>query len=220
MKKLKSIVVSLLICIAFNACDEPVKFSEPQPAGKSDLNRFPNRLKGVFKSVNDDYIIEIKDQLIVMKSSNEVTIPKAEVDTSHELVLKGDLLIDSGNDISFKVNIINDTLRGIVNQNDTIFKLDSDNVLRKYRGHYFANTKFAQGSYGVMMITYERGGHLTLSHIEKDEIENLKAVTETEEPSDTSCTTDYRFTPTKKEFRKFVNDMHGFRNETEFIRVK
>ncbi|MEO8149515.1 MAG: hypothetical protein ABI723_17880 [Bacteroidia bacterium] len=220
MKNLKSVAIIITMCIVFNACEEPVKFSEPQPTGKGNLSGFPNRIKGVYKSINDDYTIEVSDKMIVQKMSGDVSIPKAEVDTSHELALKGDLLIDSGNKISFKVNLINDTLRGTINQSDTIFNLVNGNVLRKYNGHYFINTKYDDGSYGVMMLTYQRGGHLTVSQIKKEEIDNLKTITEIEEPNDSTFTSDYQFTPTKKEFKKFVSEMHGFRDEEEYLRVK
>lgn len=220
MRNLKLIALSILASIAFVACDEPVKFSEPQPTGKSNLSGFPNRLRGLYKSTTDDNFIEITDKTMVMKWNNEVSIPKSEVDTSHQFTLRGNLLIDSSNNISIRVNLINDTLCGFIKQCDTVFKVDNVNVLRKFRGHYFANTKYDVGSYSVMMITYERGGHLLLSQIKKEEIENLKAVTETEEPDDSTCATSYQFTPTKKEFKKFVNEMHGFRDNTEFIKVR
>src|SRR5205085_7245025 len=122
--------------------------------------------------------------------------------------------------ISFKVKITNDTLHGFANLTDTVFILDNENILRNFRGHYFANTKLENGGYAVKMMTCGRSNHLTISEITKEEIENLKEITEIEEPTDSTFTSDYQFKPTKKEFKKFVNDMHGFRNTEEFVRVK
>ncbi len=220
MKPLKSIAILSMACLVINACEQPVKFNEPQPAGKSNLSHFPNSLTGIYKSSDDNYFVEVKTKMIIKKQSTEVVISKAEVDSSKELHLKGNILVDSGNNFSFKVNLINDTLHGTINLTDTFFILNNENVLRKFRGHYFINTKHDDGGYDVKMITYEKGGHLTISEIQKDEIENLKSVTEIAEPSDSTLTSDYQFKPTKKEFKKFVNDMHGFRNSEEYLKVK
>lgn len=215
MRNLK-LVIGLFIFIT--ACEEPVKFAEPQPKDKSNLSSFPNRLLGTYKSVDDDYVLEISDNMIVRKFKANVSLTKTELDSSKNLKLNGNILFDSDNNLSFKVSIQNDSITGFAIQSDSIFNITSDNVLRKYNGHYFLNTKVDNG-YTVYMLTNEGAGKITISAIEKDEIANLKAVTAAEEPAD-SLLSNYQFQISKKEFKKFVNEMHGFRSIEVFQKVK
>jgi rRNA-processing protein FCF1 len=204
--------------ILITACEEPVKFIEPQPQGKSNLSSFPKRLIGIYKSVNDDYTIEISDKLIIRKFKSNIYLSKTELDSSKNLQLKGNVLLDNDNNLSFKVTIQNDSITGFAIQTDSVFMITNDNVLRKFNGHYFLNTKLDNG-YFVQMLTPEGSGKLTISSIKKEELDNLKTISAVEEPDD-SLLENYQFTLTKKEFKNFVNEMHGFRSTEVFQKIK
>ncbi len=215
MRHLK-LVFCLLIFIT--ACEEPVKFVEPQPQDKRNLSSFPNRLFGTYKSVDDDYVLEISDKMIIRKFKANVSLTKAELDSSKNLKLDGNILFDSDNNLSFKVAVQNDSITGFAIQTDSIFNISNENVLRKYNGRYFLNTKLEDG-YVVQMLTNEGAGKITISAIDKDEISNLKSISAIEEPDD-SLMSNYKFQLSTKEFKKFVNEMHGFRSTEVFQKIK
>lgn len=215
---MKSLIIYFLVLILMAACEEPVKFIEPQPQGKSNLSAFPDKFKGLYKSVNDDYTIEITDHLILRTYKSLVSITKNELDSSKNLELKGNMLIDNDNNIFFKVTINNDTISGFAIETDSVFNLSNENCLRKFNGHYFLNTKLDDG-YLVQMLTNEGSGKISISAIKKEEMDNLKAITAAEEPND-SLMYNYKFELSKKEFKDFVNEMHGFRAVEVFQKVK
>jgi len=64
MKKFK-IVLIIIVLINLYACNPPVTFTEPQPAGTNNLNKFPERLTGEYLSTYDSSILKITDKLIV-----------------------------------------------------------------------------------------------------------------------------------------------------------
>lgn len=215
---MKNLIYCIGFCLIIASCEEPVKFSEPQPQHKSNLSSFPTRIKGTYKSLNDEYTIEITDKMIIRNYKSNVCLSKSELDSSKNLELKGNLLIDKDNDLAFQITIKDDTIAGFAFQSDTIFIINNENLLRKFKGHYFLNTKL-EGGYYVQMITNEDGGKITISSIKKEEIENLKIISEVEEPDD-SLMDNYQFTLTKKEFKNFVNEMHGFRSTEVFQKIK
>lgn len=215
---MKKIIICFSILILIAACEEPVKFSEPQPKDIGNLSSFPRRIKGTYKSINDDYIIEISDRLIIRKFKANIYLSKTELDSSKNLQLKGNILIDKDNNLAFKVTIQNDSINGFAVQADSIFVLKDENRLRKFNGHYFLNTKLDNGFF-VQMLTSEGSGRLTISSIKKEELDNLKTISAVDEPDD-SLLANYQFTLTKKEFKNFVNEMHGFRSTEVFQKVK
>jgi hypothetical protein len=93
--------------------------------------------------------------------------------------------------------------------------MDYDNVVRKFKGNYFLNTRYNKTSWSVEKMNLSKG-QLTISSIStKDDIENLKEMTETAQ--DTVINSN--FTATKKEFKKFVKN-DGFSDSEAFVRIK
>ena len=77
--------------------------------------------------------------------------------------------------------------------------MDYDNVVRKFKGYYFLNTRYSKTSWYVQKVQLLKGQLVISSISTNEEIENLKEVTET-----TDTIPPYQFTPKKKQFKKFV----------------
>ena len=98
---------------------------------------------------------------------------------------------------------------------DTLFLINYDNVLKKFRSDYFLNLRFDKASWFVRKMQLSKG-QLIISEISVDqEVRNIHEITEYKQ--DTAET--YNFTLTKKQFKEFVKN-NGFRKSETFIKLK
>lgn len=216
MKNLKGIY--FLLFSALMACGsgdfrEPptVIFGEPQPADIENLPAFPKRIQGQFRGLAEGNILNISDKLIISTSEFDEKMSIASLDSSATLI--GDTLVEKSSGKKEKVLIQGDSLVRHFSYSDTVYRINFDNVLRKFKGHYFLNTRFEGENWDVKQLSLE-GGKLVLCSIRtKEEIDNLQAITETE--GDTSLPR--KFNLSKKQFREFLGK-DGFREKSVYIR--
>jgi hypothetical protein len=212
MREKLKYMVSMLLLTGFIACEEPVTFTEPQPAGTADLEKFPKRLQGNYRSTDDNSVLIIDDKLIQRVYDFDQKMHKNQLDSNSRL--SGDTLINLKTKERILVTIEGDSILNPVNFVDTIFWFDADHLLRKYKGYYFLNSFTGKG-WEVMKLEQLKG-ELTVSTISPEvELESLKEITES--PEDT---TSYRqFTLTKKQFQDFVKK-GGFGEGEKFVKQK
>jgi len=97
---------------------------------------------------------------------------------------------------------------------DTLFCFSEDNVLKKYKGYYFLNSRQNKHSWYVQKLKLQKG-LLTIGTIStKEELETLEKINES--PIDT---TTYQISFTRKQFHDYL-DNDGFSKTDTFIRVK
>jgi hypothetical protein len=93
--------------------------------------------------------------------------------------------------------------------------MDYDNVVRKFKGYYFLNTRYDKTSWAVEKVQFSKG-ELEISGISTEQdIESLIEITET--PKDTVAP--YIFTATKRQFKAFIRN-DGFSDTEKFVRLK
>lgn len=96
---------------------------------------------------------------------------------------------------------------------DTLFDISSGNVLKKFKGYYFLNKYHGDNAWEVNKLFLQEGV-LSIGSISKeDDIQKLKALTET-----TNDTVNTQFALSKRQFKKFVNQ-EGFSEEETFTRM-
>jgi hypothetical protein len=190
-----------------------VVFGEPQPDGIENEPGFPARLQGKFRSLSDGNALEINEKFIISITTADEKIRISELDSS--LRLYGDTVLDLKTGQKTKVLLQGDSILSSFSFTDTVFRLNYDNVLRKFRGHYFLNTRYEGEAWDVKKLSLEKGRLLVSSIREKEEIESLQAITES--PADTSFPR--KFNLSKKQFREFLGK-DGFRNQSVYIREK
>lgn len=212
MKSLKFFLI-LTLSVHLLSCEPPVTFTEPQPANTKNLNKFPNRIRGNYLSLADNSILCIDRNSIQRIYDYDYKIHPNELDSNS--TLKGDTIIDP---VTFEKTIIKrdgDSLITHVHYRDTLFLLSNDNILKKYKGYFFINLRYTDGNWEVKKIRLHKG-QLTISSISTEiDLKNLEAITES--PQDT--VPPYTFTPTKKQFKKFVQQ-DGFSDEEVFVKQK
>lgn len=210
MKHLQTAAALALVSVLF-ACEPAVTFTEPQPSTADNVASFPKRLRGLYISPEDGSLLSITASVIEKSYDYERTLHPNELDSNTEIV--NDTLVNLSTGEHTPLTFKDDSLILHIHCVDTLFQLDYDNVVRKYKGYYFTNTRYGKTSWEVKKIGLHKG-QLTIGSIsEKSDLDNLKALTET--IADTIAP--YKFTPDKKQFKQFVNG-DGFSDREVYIR--
>jgi hypothetical protein len=208
-----SFVLAFIVLTGLYSCEPPVTFTEPQPVSTNNLSKFPKRLTGQYLSLADKSFLVITDKLIQRIYDFDYKVHQSQLDSNARLV--GDTIVNVTTNEKQFVKREMDSLIYHVHFVDTLFTLNYDNVLRKFKGYYFINTRYDKESWEVKKLSISRG-QLTISSIStKLDLENLKEITEA--PNDTISP--YEFTTTKRQFRKFVRN-DGFSDIEIFARQK
>lgn len=209
MKRLKLI----FILTSLFACEPPVTFNEPQPTDTDNLSKFPKRLQGQYLSLADNSTLSISDKLIQRIYDYDYKVHPNQLDSSSQL--SGDTIIDLKTNEKTIIKRDGDSLITHVHYIDTLFQINYDNVVRRFKGYYFLNTRYDKTSWEVKKVQLAKGQLVISSISKKFDIENLKEITET--PQDT--VPPYKFAATKKQFKEFIKN-DGFSDSETFIRQK
>jgi hypothetical protein len=210
--KQRTIIIIFIAIVTLTACGPIATFNEPQPPGTACLSTFPKRIQGQYLSQENNSILKITDILICRIFDFDQKVNINQLDSS--TILSGDTLIDINTKEKTIIKIVGDTLVNHIHSIDTLFQLESKNILKKFKGYYFINTFYGKNSWGVKKIKLTKG-QLTISSISaKQDIEQLKEITENSQD-----TVSYKFSPTKKQFKKFIKN-GGFNDTEVFLRQK
>jgi hypothetical protein len=126
-------------------------------------------------------------------------------DLSKEEKLINDTIINKQTSERFAVKKINDSLFTNYVFKDTVFFLNTTNVLRKWRGYYFLNSKNSDNTWVVQKLFLKKG-QLGINGIStKEEIAMLAQITNTSMDS----IPPFLVKPSKKQFKTFVKS-NGF----------
>jgi len=210
MKTVKIFLMTVVLISLF-ACEARITFNEPQPANVENLLKFPQRLQGQYLSLEDSSILSIDNKLIQRIYDFDYKIHPIELNST--LILNGDTLIDINTNEKTIIKHDGDSLIIHVHYIDTLFQMDYDNVVRKFKGYFFLNTRYGKESWEVKKMQLEKK-KLVISRIStENEIKKLKEITETSQETEPP----YNFTTTKKQFGQFVKN-DGFSHKETFIK--
>lgn len=210
MKKIGLYLIVLSVFIAVS-CEPPVTFTEPQPAEVSSLNQFPGRLVGEYESIKDHSLLTITENSIVRSFNEDVYLAVSDLDSTVQL--KNDSIYDHVFNQSFPVERLGDSIKYHIDYSDTLFLISETNVLKKFKGYYFLNTQQKQG-WEVNRLNLVRGKLFMGAISKKEDIDLLKSLSESQ-----MDTVPYQFSPTRKQFRKFIRQ-RGFSEEEVFVKLR
>ena len=209
MKPLK-LISTLIILTSLFACVPPATFSEPQPANTDNLSKFPKRLQGQYLCLADSSTLSVGDQLIQRTYDFDYKLHPNQLDSTSQLL--GDTIVDLKTNEKTAVKRDGDSLITHIHYIDTLIQIDYDNVVRKFKGYYFLNTRKDKTSWEVKKMQLSKGQLVISSISSKLDIDKLKEITEA--PTDTIPP--YKFTATKKQFKEFIK-RDGFSDSEIFI---
>ena len=215
MKAIKKLGV-LSVMIFFFACEPPVTFKEPQPADAKNLTSIPRRLQGTYFSALDSSLIRI-DAKTICRLYDANSVHQNDSDAIN-ISVKGDTSFgfSIGSEVkSLSMSFSEEGGRMSEYFADTIFMIDQDHLLRKWRGYYFLNTRFDQDSWQVRRLSLKKG-ELSIGEIsQEEEIKSLIAIAESYQ--DTLAP--YRLELSKKQFKQYNKGQAFLSNET-FLKLK
>ena len=164
-------------------------------------------------SLENNSTLVIGDKLIQRIFDFDLKIHPSELDSNSRL--SGDTIINLTTNTREVVKRDGDSLVTHIHRIDTLFLMDYDNVVRKFKGYYFLNTRYDEEGWVVKKIKLSKG-QLVVSYISTEQdINNLKKITE----STQDTVAPYKFKPTKKEFKEFIKN-EGFSDSETFIKQK
>jgi len=219
MKKLKinilllKIAIFSFIVIFSYSCQQGVTFTEPQPINTKNLKKIPKKIQGEYLSLSDNSILKIDNKYIkrIYKSSTKIHIK----DLDSNLIRSGDSLLNIQTNDKYFAKINGDSLICSMNSIIILFELNNENILKKFKGYYFINTYYGENNWKVRKVKLSKN-ELIISQIKsEEEIKNLQEIIEN--PDDTI--TKKSFSPTKKEFKNFIEN-NGFNDNEIFIKQK
>ena len=212
MKRLK-IISTIILLTSLYACEPPVTFNEPQPTDTDNLAKFPDRLQGNYLSLADNSTLVIGDKLIQRIYDFDQKIHPSQLDSNSRLT--GDTIINLTTNSKEVIKRDGDSLITHIHYIDTLFHMDYDNVVRKFKGYYFLNKRYDKESWEVKKIKLSKGELVVSSISTKQDLENLKTITE----STQDTVAPYKFSTKKKQFKEFIKN-DGFTDSEKFIRQK
>lgn len=210
MKKLTWFLIALITSILF-ACQPPVAFDKPQPADVDKISGFPKRIQGKYLSNQDNSVLQVSSDALIRIYDYEQKIYISQLDSNFQLI--GDSLFDLRTNKGEIVRIEGDSLVQQMHETDTLFRIDELNVLKKFKGYYFANIYIVPQSWQVKKLEFSRKSLIISDISVKEDLAQLKEITET-----TQDTVPYVFSPTRREFKTFVRN-DGFRDSEEFTKI-
>ncbi len=212
MKSL-NLVLLLIVFLSLNACKKTLaSFEEPQPAEIKSISKIPKRLQGSYLRLKDSSKIEITEYLITSNTIFDLKIHRNELDSLE--VLKGNTIINLKTKKVIKVKIIADSLLYRTSFKDTLLNLRNKDILKKYKGYYFLNQFYEENSWSVEKLKLSKG-ILSIASIDSiAEIKELEDITAAVED-----TLNYKFKPTKKEFKKFIKT-EGFGQSESYLKIR
>ena len=220
---MNKILCLILIAVTLQSCGDLVKFEEPQPTGKNNLNDISKKLRGTYLSVSDSSFLTINKQTIVkwIEADIRTLIDSLDIEIdSSKISSKSDNLIEI-TDSEFKLTFEfeGDSVFGHYSHYDTIFRISENHILRKFKGHYFLNYKRSEDNWNVRKITLNKGV-LTFSEISvPEDIEKIQQITDVKEiKSDSGQVVGYKINPSRKELKKLLNQ--NFTESETYKKIK
>jgi len=205
-------LITFLILIGFTSCGPQVTFDKPQPDGVKNLSKFPKRIQGKFIRLSDNKQLEITNNTIIETSDFELKENINQLDSNLKII--GDSVLDLNTNHKEKINLIGDSILIRFHYTDTIFTIDSNNIVRKFKGYYFLN-RIDEFGWDVEKMDF-KNGQLRISRIDsKEDIENLVALSDSKQDT----VTNFHIKITKKQFKKYIRN-DGFNDTETYLKIK
>jgi len=199
------------LMLVFTACGPAFTFQEPQPTDAKNLDEIPRRLQGVYLNQSDSSLLFVSDRLIFQRFEGAEWGHLSDLDMNHRLSGDSVTLLPTGRTIFAERK--GDSLYRPVQYNDTLFSLSFDNVLRKYQGRFFMNTRLGPESWEVRMMELSRGTLSIHSVDAEEDWKSLRKITESSED-----TLPVAVPANARQFKEFVRS-NGFRDIEKYNRI-
>jgi len=178
-RTLRTFAYFLGLALLLQSCDQ-IYFTSPQPIDEENIETFPEAIQGVYMDQNDSIIFG--DDYFRSVDYNDKKIPKIEVDTSDNYILKDQkiYIVDKGEEIKVKGGF------PFTIQDDTLYfseltvmeiALGKKAFLRKVGDNYIVNIKEEHEWYNLVFMEIAGNGDLTARILNEKDLEKMPGIT-------------------------------------------
>ncbi|MDO5636339.1 MAG: hypothetical protein Q4G18_03725 [Myroides sp.] len=201
---MRKVITALVLTTLLVSCKESIaNFTDAQPVNKSNLKSFPKKMQGVYHNAAFDTDLTIENHIVMLTTHFNDTVNTTDLQhLSSEINVRTQPLNDSLFIATYAVT-------------DTVFALSNQQVLRKWKGHYFLNSQHENKLWEVKKLTYKDNIVSVSAIVSEEAIAHLDELTETTTDSIRPKT----YTLDKKQFKQFVRD-NGFSENNAYVRKK
>jgi hypothetical protein len=167
-----NIFITILSCLllgVLNSCQPPVVFGEAQPVGTESISSIPESYMGIYWCKTDSVSLFIDNKAFIKSKDFLVSMTIEEIEDDPDLELqKGKIYVRSLGQ-SFPIQNKGDTIISTIIIKDTLFVIGPEQILKPFKGHLILNTKLDENAWGVMLVSHEGEGILSLAYAELPE---------------------------------------------------
>ncbi|MBN2523072.1 MAG: hypothetical protein JXB24_07335 [Bacteroidales bacterium] len=210
------ILFAALILLAAT-CDPKVKFENPQPNGKKNLDVLPAGLQGKYLELADSSILTIDSKTIVNEVLKIARLTKQQLWTEIDTVFEIDTIVTVAGNMTVEFDFYGDSVQLTTHDVDTLFNLMDKDVLRKFKGIHFLNTPLKNELWKVQIMRIKGDSLMLTSLVPLAEVDSIISLTPVITIRDTSedKVEEYRLNPSIAQLKKILA-----RKEMEFGYVK
>lgn len=201
---MRKLITILALAVLLVSCKESIaNFTDAQPVNKGNLKSFPKKMQGVYHNTAFHTDLTIQNQIVLLTTHFNDTVNTAD-------------LQQLSSEINVHAQPFNDSLFiATYAVTDTVFALSNQQVLRKWKGHYFLNSQNEDNLWEVKKLTYKNNIVSVSDIVSEEAIAQLDQLTETTTDSIRPKT----YTLDKKQFKQFVRE-NGFSESNAYVRKK
>lgn len=195
-----------LFVLFFVGCGPYIWFKYPQPEGRKNLDSFPNELIGKYMSIADSSAIIINANKIIKQYHEKLMMSRLEFQEEIGDSLAKDTSFLFTDKWYIKVKSFGDSVKVFSWKDDVQFEISDNQLLRKYKGIYFLNTKDTNDLWKVQILYLEDDTLEFDDILTADDIKKIKLITPVTEVQDTANEkiTRYFLNPSKRELRAIL----------------
>jgi hypothetical protein len=206
-----NIFITILSCSflgILNSCQPPVVFGEPQPVGVESISSIPESYMGIYWCKTDSVSLFVDDKAFIKSKELLVSMTIEEIEADSDLELQNGKIYVRSLGQYFPIENKGDTLISTIIIKDTLFLIGPDQILKPFKGYLILNTKLDENLWGVMVVSHEGEGILSLAYAELPEnLSVLDSITPVETlAKKDNIETQILIRPTREEFEQILKN--------------
>jgi hypothetical protein len=206
-----NIFITILSCSflgVLNSCQPPVVFVEPQPVGVESISSIPESYMGIYWCKIDSVSLFVDDKAFIKSKELLLSMTIEEIEADPDLELQNGKIYVRSWDQSFPIESKGDTIISKIIIKDTLFVISPEQILKPFKGYLILNTKLDENVWGVMLVSHEGEGILSLAYAELPEnLSVLDSITPVETlAKKDNIETQILIRPTREEFEQILKN--------------
>ncbi len=200
-------LVLILITLLIGCVPKPdIRFLEPQPENKRDLNSIPKSYQGQYLSKSDSSILTIDSKMIFQEWKGISKVSEIEMQEELDTIYSEDIEIEYSDNWTMKIDVEGDSATIKTYGIDTLFVLNEKTKLRKFKGYLFLNYARPDSTWRVKLLKLEDNQLEFEDLVNHSEIDSLREVTPivTEIDTTTNRPEHHDLEPKRKELKEIL----------------